>query len=103
MSGGGVRNLTRLAPRARFLLDSWPEPVGLFPWLAELGGIEPREMYQTFNMGIGFVLVVRPRGVAEVLRRLARHGGADAVPLGRVERGTVVELPGPGLRYQGYA
>jgi phosphoribosylformylglycinamidine cyclo-ligase len=32
----------------------------VFPWLARLGDIASNEMEHVFNMGIGFVLVVRP-------------------------------------------
>jgi phosphoribosylformylglycinamidine cyclo-ligase len=103
ISGGGVRNLVRLHPKVRFLLEDWPTPPGLFPYLEELGGIAPKEMYQTFNMGVGFVVVARPRGRSELLRRLARAGAPDARVIGRVERGTGVSLPTVGLEYQGYA
>jgi phosphoribosylformylglycinamidine cyclo-ligase len=103
LSGGGVRNLVRLSPQLRFVLDGWPEAPGLFSYLASLGPVEPEEMYQTFNMGIGFVVVARARAAPQVLRRLARAGVPDARPLGHVERGAGVTLPGLGLAYQGYA
>jgi phosphoribosylformylglycinamidine cyclo-ligase len=103
VSGGGVRNLVRLNDRVRFVLDRWPEPPGLFGYLAELGGIAPAEMFQTFNMGIGFVVVARPTRASELFRRLARAGAPDALEIGTVARGKGVELPGHGLRYEGYA
>ena len=103
ISGGGVRNLVRLHPKVAFVLDGWPEPSGLFDWIRELGGIAPEELYQTFNMGIGFVLVVRPTGLSETLRRLARAGAPDARVVGHVERGEGVRLPRMGLTYRGYA
>jgi phosphoribosylformylglycinamidine cyclo-ligase len=103
ISGGGVRNLTRLNSRVRFRLEAWPEPAGLFSWLQQLGGIDPREMYGTFNMGIGFTVVVRPAAELRVRRALARAGAPDAVRVGRVTPGRGVELPALGLRYDGYA
>jgi len=102
MSGGGVRNLPRLNSRVRFVLDTWPSPPSLFPWVQALGGLADREMFQTFNMGIGFVLVVRPEGEATVRRRLSRAGAPDVVSLGEVADGTGVELPAQGIRYEGY-
>ena len=60
-------------------------------------------MYQTFNMGIGFVIVARARATPGLLKRLARAGVADARPIGHVERGRGVALPALGLAYQGYA
>ena len=103
ISGGGVRNLVRLHRRVRFVLDGWPRPSGLFEWVRAAGSIDLEELYQTFNVGIGFVLVVAPRSVAEVRRRLARAGAPDASIVGRVDRGTGVELPASGIRYAGYA
>lgn len=102
ISGGGVRNLVRLHSRVAFVLDRWPEPPSLFEWVQSLGGLSSEEMYQTFNMGIGFIAVVAKEHVSEVHRRLVRAGGADAVEIGHVERGTGVSLPTLGLRYTGY-
>ena len=103
ISGGGVRNLLRLHPKVAFVLDEWPEPPTIFPWLQSLGRISPQEMYQTFNMGIGFVLVVARPHLSEIRRRLSRAGAPDVVEIGHVERGTGISLPGLGLRYTGYA
>ena len=102
LSGGGVRNLSRLRTRVRFVLDRWPAPGALYPWLQTLGGLADREMFQTFNMGVGFVLVVRTHGVARVLRRLGGAGGSEAGVIGHVASGEGVELPHLGLRYRGY-
>ena len=103
ISGGGVRNLIRLHPKVAFVLDEWPEPPSLFPWLQSLGRFSLQEMYQTFNMGIGFVLVVARPHLSETRRRLARAGAPDTIEIGHVERGSGVSLPGLGLRYTGYA
>jgi phosphoribosylformylglycinamidine cyclo-ligase len=102
VSGGGVRNLVRLNAAVRFELGSWPEPPSLFRWLQELGGIEEREMFQTFNMGIGFLLVVRPAAAATVRSRLLRAGVRGLLKVGSVETGRGVELPDRGLSYRGY-
>lgn len=102
LSGGGVRNLVRLHDGVRFLLDRWPEPPGLFRWAAELGGLAAEEQFQTFNMGIGFIVVSDPRGRSETLRRLARAGAPDAVVVGHVERGRGVAVPRYHVEFEGY-
>lgn len=103
ISGGGVRNLVRLHPRFRFVLDHWPAPDGLFSWVQERGGITDEELYQTFNVGIGFVIAASPAAVPAIRARLQRAGVRDARPVGRVTRGKGVELPGAGLEYASYA
>ncbi len=102
LSGGGVRNLSRLTSSGRFVLDGWPEPPPLFAWLQGLGGLTAREMFQTFNMGVGFAVVVRPRSEALVRRRLARARAGEVLALGSVTRGTGVEVSAHGVRYEGY-
>lgn len=103
ISGGGVRNLARLNPRVRFVVDGWPAPAGLFAWAQAAGRVSDRELYQTFNVGIGFVVVTGRTEAPAVLRRLRANGAPDARPIGRVARGTGVELPQLGLRYADYA
>jgi len=60
ITGGGViDNLPRiLPPNCSFELrkNSWPVPP-IFSLLQDLGHIEERELYHTFNMGIGYVLI----------------------------------------------
>ncbi|MFL5383154.1 MAG: phosphoribosylformylglycinamidine cyclo-ligase [Longimicrobiaceae bacterium] len=61
ITGGGlVDNVPRVLPAgvdARFDLASWTVPP-LFRVLQRQGGVEEREMFRTFNMGIGMVVVV---------------------------------------------
>lgn len=103
LSGGGVRNLVRLHPKVAFVLDRWPEVPSLFRWIQQLGGLSDQEMFQTFNQGIGFVVVVGRSGLAETRRRLARAGASDAVEIGHVEKGSGVSLPAHGLSFEGYS
>jgi len=44
--------------------------------------IDPEEMYQVFNMGIGMVAIVSPRDTAKVMSML------KAKQIGRIERGS---------------
>src|SRR5690606_19704983 len=74
ITGGGLpENLPRVLPEGlgiRVDPRAWaPPPV--FAWLAEAGGIEPAEMYRTFNMGIGFAVIVPGDAAEELRQRLA--------------------------------
>ncbi|NEQ44358.1 MAG: phosphoribosylformylglycinamidine cyclo-ligase [Leptolyngbya sp. SIOISBB] len=63
ITGGGLpENLPRcLSDRHSIALtpNSWPV-LPIFDWLAAAGDVAPAAMYNTFNMGIGFVVIVPP-------------------------------------------
>jgi len=88
ITGGGLPgNLSRVLPPgcdAVVKLNSWPVPP-VFNLLRRLGAA-PSEMYSVFNMGIGYVLVVRPAFANAIMRRLRRLG-ETATRLGYVKRG----------------
>ncbi|MCC6579308.1 MAG: phosphoribosylformylglycinamidine cyclo-ligase [Phycisphaeraceae bacterium] len=65
---------------------SWPM-LPVFPFLQEHGGIADDEMYKVFNMGIGYVVVVRPWFAESVLEQLRKHG-EQAQVIGKLVRGT---------------
>ena len=58
VTGGGLSNLLRLHGSLGWHIDSPLAPHPEFEWLQEVGGIETREMYRTFNMGTGMILAV---------------------------------------------
>jgi phosphoribosylformylglycinamidine cyclo-ligase len=76
ITGGGVAgNLPRILPRgcaARLQLGAWPVPP-IFTALQRLGAVHQDEMFRTFNMGIGFILVVGKRHADAVLAALKRR------------------------------
>ena len=58
ITGGGLSNLLRLHPSLGWDIHA-PLPVlPEFTWLQSTGGVETREMYRTFNMGMGMVVAV---------------------------------------------
>jgi phosphoribosylformylglycinamidine cyclo-ligase len=96
ITGGGVRNLVRLKPKVEFrITDPLPVPPE-FLALQSLAGIDDREMYETFNMGMGFAVIAPPRSVGPVLGALKALG---ARVVGEVRRGAGVALADRGLRF----
>ena len=89
ITGGGLPgNLPRILPKncqAIIKKDSWPK-LPVFDLLAKWGPVEEQEMYRVFNMGIGFVLIVRPSFAEAILRRLKRLK-QPAYLIGRIRRG----------------
>ncbi|MFW6295123.1 MAG: AIR synthase-related protein, partial [Halanaerobium sp.] len=57
----------------------------IFELIQKAGEIEEREMYRTFNMGIGMVLVIKENEKSEILSELERFGEKAQI-IGKVER-----------------
>lgn len=88
ITGGGITgNLPRALPvnvQAVIDLDSWPV-LPVFRYLARLGKIERDELLQTFNMGVGMILVVPAANVSRVESELKRRREKFYL-IGRIER-----------------
>jgi len=76
ITGGGIPgNLVRILPagtRARIDTSSWEVP-HVFEVIQSLGDVDRAEMFRTFNMGIGFVVVADPDDVDRLLRGFELH------------------------------
>lgn len=86
ITGGGIpENLIRVLPegvKAVVEKGSIPEnPV--FEWIQKLGNIEEREMFRTFNMGVGMILVLDRDDVEKALQIL----GDRAFICGEITKG----------------
>jgi phosphoribosylformylglycinamidine cyclo-ligase len=97
ITGGGLpENLPRcLGPDQDIHLHvgSWPVP-SVFGWLAEAGQVPAIDLYNTFNMGLGFALVVPPQESDRALVWLSEHQ-VEAYLVGEVTAGSgiVTGLP----------
>ncbi len=96
ITGGGIPgNLKRVLPQgleAHIARSAWTPPP-IFKLLAELGQVERQEMFRTFNMGMGFIIVVKPEEAETALSVLQRMDESPVV-LGEIrpgERGVVIE------------
>jgi len=91
VTGGGlVENVPRALPEglgAAIRRGSWPEPP-IFALIASHARASDGDMFATFNMGVGMVLVV-PADAVEAVLDLAGH---DASRIGSV-------TPGSGVRF----
>ena len=89
VSGAGLAgNVPRMLPEGfavRLRRDGWTVPP-IFSWLQAKGPVDPEEMYGVFNMGIGFVVVVRPTFTKAIMTHL-RTLGEKPYFLGKVRKG----------------
>lgn len=73
ITGDGFFNLTRVSAAVGFVLDNLPPPPAIFGLIQRYGSVSDAEMYQVYNMGIGFCLVVDPAQQDDVMAILAKH------------------------------
>jgi phosphoribosylformylglycinamidine cyclo-ligase len=100
ITGGGLLNLLRLGgQRVGFAIEQPLPAPGVCELIARLGRIPPAEMWEVFNMGCGFVVVVPQERAGDAADLLgAHHPGATRI-------GTVTDRPrrvsAPGLELEG--
>jgi len=97
ITGGGLRNLIRLKKGIGFEIDDPMNPLPIFKAMQRLGGISEQEMYQIFNMGMGFSLVVSEEDARAVVRA---SPGAKIV--GHAVKSEKITVPELGLVYSKY-
>jgi phosphoribosylformylglycinamidine cyclo-ligase len=77
ITGGGLlENVPRILPEktaVEIRRGSWPV-LPIFHLMQRMGNIDDAEMYRTFNMGIGMVLVCAPEDAAGVRRDIEQTG-----------------------------
>jgi len=97
VTGDGVLNLLRIGVGVGYEISA-PLPVpSIFELVAELGAVSPAEMWEVFNMGCGFCVVVASEHAAEASQLLAEHHPGTAVIGQLTDRAATVTLPGVGL------
>jgi phosphoribosylformylglycinamidine cyclo-ligase len=86
ITGGGLTdNIPRILPEGtavQIQRDSWPTPP-LFELLRRLGNVSDTEMYRTFNMGVGMVIVCAPHDVEAIEAQLG-----ESYRIGKVVTGS---------------
>jgi phosphoribosylformylglycinamidine cyclo-ligase len=89
ITGGGlIENLPRILPeglKAEINKKSW-QPQKIFELIQEAGEIAEREMYRTFNMGIGMTLVIDKNDKEKILEELEQMG-EKACLIGEIKAG----------------
>ncbi len=93
--GGFYENLPRMMPAGlatEIDLGSWPV-LRIFEFLKDKGKLADKDLYNVFNMGIGYVLSV-PTYEADKVISIATENGEKAYKIGRVVKGEGVTFTG---------
>jgi len=87
ITGGGLDNISRINGNYQYVIDN-PLPVlPVFDWLQEKGNIKDKEMYRTFNMGMGMIIIINKSDADKSISIL----GDDSQVIGYVQKGKGVE------------
>ncbi|WP_108307246.1 phosphoribosylformylglycinamidine cyclo-ligase [Metalysinibacillus jejuensis] len=93
--GGFYENLPRMMPgglATEVDLGTWPV-LPIFEFLKDKGQLEDKDLYNVFNMGIGFVIAVKSEEADKVIEIAKKHG-EKAYTIGRVVKGEGVIFNG---------
>ena len=99
ITGGGVLNLTRLHADVGFQIDAPLPAPPVFGLVQALGEVPDAEMWEVFNMGCGFCVVVPDAQAAAAVALLERHQ-PGAARIGTLTADTDrVSVPALGLTF----
>jgi phosphoribosylformylglycinamidine cyclo-ligase len=99
ITGSGLWNIPRLKEKVKYIIEDPLEPQPIFTFLQQYGNIDMYEMYQIFNMGMGFTVIVEHEDAEETIKILQNYSDATVKRVGTVQKGTGVEVPQLKLRY----
>jgi phosphoribosylformylglycinamidine cyclo-ligase len=86
ITGGSFTKLPRLNSKVRYDFDNLPSPRGIFKQIQVDGDIDTKEMYRTFNMGIGFCVIASKANMDDVIRVFEKHK-MRCKPVGKIDKG----------------
>jgi phosphoribosylformylglycinamidine cyclo-ligase len=70
----------------RYIFDNLPALTGIFKQIQIDGNVESKEMYRTFNMGVGFCVVASKASIDDIINVFNKHKmRCEAV--GKIEKG----------------
>jgi phosphoribosylformylglycinamidine cyclo-ligase len=94
VTGDGFFNLIRTATPIGYVIHTLPPTPPIFSVLQEVGRLSDEEMFQVYNMGIGFCVVVAESDAERVMQIAAEHGTRAwriGVTVGSAERTIIIE------------
>ncbi len=96
ITGGAYGKLSRFFPyfKGGFHLNSLPSPPKIFSLIQEAGRISDREMYSTYNMGVGMCIAL-PKSDINEATSIAKDHGTRAYEIGEVTRKREIILESP--------
>lgn len=98
ITGRGVRKLLRLNKNIGYCINDPFKPHSVFELIQEIGNVDDKEMYQTFNMGMGFCIIASEKEADGIVDMLTPRVKTKIV--GSVVKGKEVRIPGFSITYK---
>lgn len=86
ITGHGWRKLMRLQKDFSYIITQIPPISHIFQFIKQQGNLSDREMYETFNMGSGFAIIVNSSDKEKALE-IIRENNYEGLIGGKVEKG----------------
>ncbi len=83
ITGDGLLNLPRVDATVGFLIDDLPPVPPIFVLIQQCGAVTRGEMFEVYNMGVGFCVLVDEKD-ADATLSILRHHSRRAKAIGRV-------------------
>src|SRR5271163_72090 len=94
ITGDGLLNLSRVDATVGFLIDDLPPMPPVFRLIQQHGRVDTAEMFEVYNMGVGFCILIAERDADSTLEILRRHGRRAQIIGRTIEDGSKgVHLP----------
>jgi phosphoribosylformylglycinamidine cyclo-ligase len=101
ITSDGLLNLTRVAAPVGYEIDRLIEPHPIFPLIQRHARVDDSEMFEVFNMGIGFCYVVEEASAERTLAILKAEGRtAEVIGTAVSDPQKIVRIPARGLAGQ---
>ncbi|MHB8360246.1 MAG: phosphoribosylformylglycinamidine cyclo-ligase [Thermoplasmataceae archaeon] len=99
ITGGGLKNLVRMKDM-KYIITDPIEPQNIFTKLKEMGKLSYTEMYEIFNMGIGYAIVIDPEDKRDFVSTIKNR--LPFKEIGHVENGSGISISNLDVELKGY-
>ena len=102
ITSGGICNLNRVeSDNIRFAIDTLQPVPEIFNLIQDRGGVSEAEMFETFNMGTGFCLIVEGTHEVETITEICKNHDLPCQVIGQVEGHQCKEVALPQIQLTG--
>ncbi len=99
ITGGGIKNVPRMKDM-KYVINNAFDPDNVFLRLMDLGNLSFNEMFEIFNMGMGYIVIIDPESKTDFLNTVRNR--VPVKEIGHVENGSGIVIPEYSVEMHGY-